>query len=57
MLEFKWLMIAFAVIMASLAMADALEKYSTNQCRVAAISNNVPAEKISEACGKKSKEK
>jgi hypothetical protein len=57
MIEFKWLMIAFAVVMSSLALADAVEKYSVNQCRVAAISNNVPADKIGQACGKPIKEK
>lgn len=57
MIEFKWMMIAFAVIMVSLAGTGAVEKYSDNQCRVAAISNNVPADKISQACGKQTKEK
>lgn len=52
MIEFKWIMIALTVIMASLAGAGAVEKYADRQCRIAAISNNVPADKISQACGK-----
>jgi hypothetical protein len=53
MIELKWLMIAFAVIMSSLAGASAIEKYAEKQCRIAAITNNVSAEKISQACGTK----
>lgn len=57
MIEFKWLMVTFAVIMSILILGSAVEKYTDNQCRVAAISNNVPAEKIGQACGKTTKEK
>lgn len=53
MIELKWLLIAFAVIMSSLAGASAIEKYADKQCRIAAISNNMPADKISQACGTK----
>ena len=53
MIEFKWLMIAFAVIMSSLGMASAVEKYAEKQCRIAAISNSVPVDDINKACGSK----
>ena len=50
MIEFKWLMVTFAVVMSSLAAADAASKYSLQQCRVAAIAASMPAEEIAKVC-------
>ena len=52
MIEYKWLLTAFAVVMSCIALGDALTKYADNQCRVAAISANVAAVDIDKACGK-----
>ena len=49
-MEFKWLMIAFAVIMCSIAIGDAASKYQVNQCRQAAIAHNYTTEQIKEIC-------
>lgn len=52
-MELKWLMIAFAVIMSSIAIGASVEKYADKQCRIAAIANQVPATEIDKACGTK----
>lgn len=49
-MEIKWIMIAFSVIMGSLAAAGAVSEYQKGQCRVEAIKANIDSEKIAKVC-------
>lgn len=49
-MEFKWLMIGFSLVMASLAASDAVHKYSRNQCSIAYASSSKSATEIKEIC-------
>lgn len=51
MLEIKWLIIGFAVVMSCIALSDSVKGYAEKQCRIAAITAQVPADDISKACG------
>lgn len=51
MIEFKWLIIGFAVVMSCIALSDAAKGYTDKQCRIAAIAAKVPADDIDKACG------
>lgn len=53
MIEYKWLLASFAVVMSSIVFGDAVQTYTDKQCRIAAITAQVPADDVDKACGKK----
>ena len=49
-MEFKWFMIAFAILFLAIGISDAVKEYSQGQCRVAAIARGMTGEDITKAC-------
>mgnify|MGYP000104811600 CR=1 FL=1 len=49
--DFKWLIIGFATIMSVIAIGETVDSYAAKQCRIAAITAQVPADEIGKACG------
>jgi len=49
-MEVKWICICFAVVMGSVAVGDAVHKYSSTQCRIAYSSSGKNATEITEIC-------
>lgn len=51
-MEIKWLMIAFAVVMGTLGISDAIQNYQKGECRIEAIKAHMDADKIDAVCRK-----
>jgi len=51
-MELKWLFIAWGVIMASVAIGSAVEKYQLNQCRISYSQSGRSVEDIAAICVK-----
>ena len=49
-MEFKWFAICVAVLIAGLAVNSMVDKYTQNECRVAAIYTGMTSEDIAKVC-------
>ena len=49
-MEFKWFAICVAVLIAGLAISDAVQEHAQGECRVAAIYTGMAADDIAKVC-------
>ena len=49
-MEFKWFAICVAVLIAGLAVSDAVQEHAQGECRVAAINQGMTSEDIAKVC-------
>jgi len=49
-MEFKWAMIAMAVLFGSMFAGIGVEKYQVNQCRIASVQAGKSADDIAKIC-------